>query len=51
LIVCPSCLAEKARGLAVAIEHAGEPVYFCRCPHCVERFEKEPEPLLAQLAI
>jgi YHS domain-containing protein len=51
LIVCPSCLAEKPRELAVAIEHAGEPVYFCRCPHCVERFEADPEPLLARLAI
>jgi len=51
LIVCPSCLAEKPRHLAVAIEHGGEPVYFCRCPHCVERFEQDPEPLLARLAI
>ena len=51
LIVCPTCLAEKPRGLAVAIEHAGQSVYFCRCPDCVERFKQEPEPLLARLAI
>jgi YHS domain-containing protein len=51
LIVCPSCLAEKPRELAVAIEHAGESIYFCRCPHCVERFKQDPEPRLARLAI
>lgn len=51
LIVCPSCLAEKPRALAVAVEHGEEQVYFCRCPHCAERFEKEPEQLLARLAI
>lgn len=51
LIVCPSCLGEKPRDLAVAVEHAGEPVYLCRCPHCLERFEKDPESLLAQLEI
>jgi YHS domain-containing protein len=51
LIVCPTCLAEKPRELAVALEIGGERVYFCRCPHCVDRFEKDPEPLLARLAI
>ena len=51
LIVCPSCLAEKPRELAVSIEHGVENVYFCRCPHCVERFEQDPEALLARLAI
>jgi YHS domain-containing protein len=51
LIVCPTCLAEKPRDLAVAIEHDGETVYFCRCPGCPERFKQEPEPLLARLAL
>jgi YHS domain-containing protein len=51
LIVCPTCLAEKPRDRTVSIEHAGGLVYFCRCPHSVERFENEPEPLLARLAI
>jgi hypothetical protein len=35
----------------VSIEHGVENVYFCRCPHCVERFEQDPEALLARLAI
>src|SRR6266508_3084233 len=50
-IVCPTCLAEKPLELALSIEHAGEPVYFCHSPDCVERFEQEPDPLLASLAI
>lgn len=51
LIVCPTCLAEKPRELTVSIEHEGRSVYFCRCPHCAERFEQDPQPLLARLAI
>jgi len=51
LIVCPTCLAEKAREAAVSIEYEGGAVYFCRCPHCVERFEADPERLLARLAL
>lgn len=50
-IVCPTCLAEKPRDLAVSIEHEGELVYFCRCPHCLEQFDKEPGRLLARLAV
>jgi YHS domain-containing protein len=51
LIVCPTCLAEKPRRLAVSVEVAGMSIYFCRCPHCVEHFEREPERLLARMAI
>jgi YHS domain-containing protein len=50
-IVCPTCLAEKPREFAIAIEHEGESAYFCRCPGCVKRFENDPEPLLDRLAI
>lgn len=50
-IVCPTCLAEKPRELAVSIEHNGETVYFCRCPGCAERFRQGPEPLVARLAL
>jgi YHS domain-containing protein len=50
-IVCPTCLAEKARDLAVAIDYNGDPLYFCRCPGCIERFKEDPEPLLARLAL
>ncbi len=43
LIVCPTCLAEKPLRQAMAIKIAGEEVYFCRCPHCVEVFQKAPD--------
>ena len=43
LIVCPSCLAEKPRHLAVKEEVAGREVYFCRCPHCLDAFTEKPD--------
>ena len=49
LIVCPSCLAEKPRSAAVRIEYDGRPIYFCRCPHCVEVFKRQPARLLQRL--
>ena len=49
-IVCPTCLAEKPRAMAVSITHDGAEVHFCRCPYCVEEFRKRPQELLARLA-
>ncbi len=43
LIVCPTCLAEKPSQSAVSVEIAGEHVHFCRCPYCVEVFQKNPD--------
>ncbi len=43
LIVCPTCLAEKPLRQAMTVKIAGEKVYFCRCPHCVEVFQKDPD--------
>ena len=43
LIVCPTCLAEKPRRLAAKEVIAGQEVYFCRCPHCVDAFRKKAE--------
>ena len=43
LIVCPTCLAEKPPQSAVSVEIAGEHVHFCRCPYCVEVFQKNPD--------
>ena len=50
LIVCPTCLAEKPRHLAVKEKIAGQDVYFCRCPHCVEQFRKKPDHYAKRLA-
>ena len=42
LIVCPTCLAEKPRHSDVKLDFAGQEVHFCRCPYCVEIFQKNP---------
>ena len=49
-IVCPTCLAEKPKKLTVSISHEGREIHFCRCPHCVEEFQRRPEELLQRLA-
>lgn len=43
MIVCPSCLAEKPVQQAVKLEIAGQEVHFCRCPHCVDVFQRNPD--------
>ncbi len=43
LIVCPTCLAEKPLKWAVKLKIAGQEVHFCRCPHCPEVFQKNPD--------
>ncbi len=43
VIVCPTCLAEKPLGRAVEVNIAGQEVHFCRCPYCVEVFQKNPD--------
>ena len=50
LIVCPVCLGEKPLRLAVKIEFAGEEFHFCRCPHCIEEFRKNPEHFIERLS-
>ena len=49
LIVCPTCLAEKPPRSAVTMEHAGQEIHFCRCPHCLEVFRKAPDYYLKRL--
>ena len=43
LIVCPTCLAEKPLQWAIKLKIAGQEVHFCRCPHCPEVFQKNPD--------
>ncbi len=42
LIVCPVCLTEKSLNLTRISEFEGEDLYFCRCPLCMEEFNKNP---------
>jgi len=50
LVVCPTCLTEKSLNLTVKLEHEGEVLYFCRCPHCMNEFKKNPEYYLRRLS-
>lgn len=50
VIVCPSCLAEKRLASTVSFEHEGGVIHFCRCPHCLENFKKDPQRLLRRLS-
>lgn len=50
LEVCPSCLAEKPIHQTISLGHEGEPLYFCKCPHCVAVFQQQPEYFLKRLA-
>jgi YHS domain-containing protein len=50
LAVCPVCLGEKLLESTVEVVHAGGTLRFCRCPHCTEAFEKDPDHYLNRLA-
>jgi len=50
LIICPSCLAEKPLQSATTLQIAGQEVHFCRCPHCPEVFQKDPDYYVKRLA-
>ena len=43
LIVCPACLVEKPREWAVKLNFSGLEVHFCRCTHCAEVFQENPD--------
>ena len=43
-------LGEKLLEATVELEHAGTTLHFCRCLHCTEVFEKNPERYVNRLA-
>ncbi len=49
LIVCPTCLGEKPVQWSATLKHAGQDVYFCRCPFCMEVFQEAPDYYLQRL--
>ena len=49
LIVCPTCLAEKPPQSTIALEHDGRKIYFCRCSHCLDVFQKNPNYYVGRL--
>ncbi len=50
MIVCPVCLAEKPKVMAVRLQIADEEVYFCRCTHCQDTFRNAPDYYKKRLA-
>jgi len=50
LIVCPTCLAEKPRQWATMLNVEGRDVHFCRCPHCADLFQQDPDFYIKRLA-
>ncbi len=49
LVVCPTCLAEKAPASAFTFEYAGQKVHYCGCPYCQEGFQKDPSYYIKRL--
>jgi len=49
MTVCPTCLAEKSLQTTVTLEHAGTTFHFCRCPHCLTEFKKNPDHYIKRL--
>jgi len=43
LAVCPTCLGEKPLERTIRMEHDAVVLHFCRCPHCLKEFAKNPE--------
>jgi YHS domain-containing protein len=49
LVVCPTCLAEKAVNTTVALQFADQEFRFCRCPSCLGRFKRDPDYYIERL--
>lgn len=49
LVVCPVCLTEKPLGLTIKLNRDGRDIHFCRCPLCMEEFNRKPEYYLNRL--
>ncbi len=50
LIVCPVCLTEKTLDLTTKLDLDEADIYFCRCPHCMDEFNKNPDYYIKRLA-
>lgn len=47
--ICPGCLGEIPLSSTVEVEHEGEVFGFCRCPHCKQSFEHDPDRSIRRL--
>jgi len=49
VVVCPTCLGEKRIGSTTKLVYAEMEFYFCRCPHCIKAFERNPDYFINRL--
>jgi len=49
IVVCPTCLAEKPISYTVAVQWEGGKLHFCRCPYCLNTFNKNPKYYIERL--
>ncbi|MEC1157583.1 MULTISPECIES: YHS domain-containing protein [Bacillaceae] len=49
-VVCPACLAEKPAEFTIEYQHEDIKFNFCRCPHCMTEFKKNPDFYIKRLA-
>jgi YHS domain-containing protein len=47
--VCPTCLAEKPKEYMVPLSLKERTLYFCRCPYCLDTFNKQPTYFIERL--
>lgn len=50
IVVCPTCLAEKPIAYTQAVQFDGKVLHFCRCPYCLDTFNKNSRYYLDRLA-
>jgi len=49
IVVCPTCLGEKPIESTVKSVYAQRELHFCRCPHCIKEFERNPDYFINRL--
>ena len=50
LVVCQTCLGEKALKLTISQTIDDDEFPFCRCPHCLDEFNQNPEYYIKRLS-
>ncbi len=49
-VVCPICLGEKSIKHTINLSHNGINYHFCRCPHCISKFNKNPDYFIKRIS-
>jgi YHS domain-containing protein len=49
-VVCPTCLGEKSIKHTINLSLNGKNYHFCRCPHCISEFNKNPDYFIKRIS-